>query len=62
MLKTNPYHGLTLEKAKLQTNFNLHDWEYIQKWGYITVLQGIGIQLDKLPSWIILPDGNIINV
>ena len=62
VLKTNPYHGLTLEKAKLQTNFNLHDWEYIQKWGYITVLQGIGIQLDKLPSWIILPGGNIINV
>lgn len=62
VLKTNPYSGLTLEQAKTKPEFNVKEWEYIQKWGYITILQGVGIQLEKLPSWIILSNGNIVNV
>lgn len=61
VVKVNPYSGLTYSQAQMLPKFNRNEWEYIQKWGYITKLQGIGTALDKLPIWIILKNGKIIN-
>lgn len=62
VVKTNPYSGMSLEQAQQLKNFNKGEWDYVQRWGYITRLQGVGVQLDKLPVWIILKNGSIINV
>ena len=59
--KYNPYRGMTLEQAKQAPRFKQEEWDYIQKFGYITRLNGVGVQLDTLPVLIILDDGQIVD-
>lgn len=59
--KYNPYKGMTLEEAKRMPRFKQSEWEYVQKWGYITRLNGVGIQLNALPAMVVLADGQIVD-
>lgn len=59
--KYNPYKGCTLEEAKRLPRFKQEEWDYVQKYGYITRLNGQGVQLDTLPVLVILQDGQIVD-
>ena len=45
------------EEAKKLPRFKQEEWDYVQKYGYITRLNGQGVQLDTLPVLVILQDG-----
>lgn len=59
--KYNPYKNMTLEQARQTPRFKQSEWDYVQKWGYITRLNGVGVQLDTLPALVILADGQIVD-
>lgn len=59
--KYNPYKNMTLEQARQTPRFKQSEWDYVQKWGYITRLNGVGVQLDTLPAMVILADGQIVD-